>query len=63
MTSSQKRVASVCLVVIGVMVLFPPQASPSFFEGGQIVSESVRYGFIGNAGAIAYQRLALQGAA
>lgn len=42
------------------MVLFPPQASTSFFEEGKIVSESVQYGFIADAGAIAYQRLGLQ---
>ena len=42
------------------MILFPPQASTALFEEGQIVNESVRYGFIGDAGSIAYGRLALQ---
>ena len=63
MSSRRKRIIAVCLVIIGAMVLFPPQASTSFFEEGKIVSESVQYGFIGEAGAIAYQRLALQVAA
>jgi len=60
MTTRRKQVVAACLFVIGAMVLFPPQASTSFFEEGQLVSESVRYGFIGEAGAIAYRRLALQ---
>lgn len=60
MSSRRKRIAAVVLVVIGAMVLFPPQASTAFFEEGQIVSESVRYGFIGDAAQIAYRRLALQ---
>jgi hypothetical protein len=59
-STRRKRVVAVCLVVIGAMVLFPPQASTAFFEEGQVVSESVQYGFIGGAGAIAYRRLALQ---
>ena len=63
MSTRRKRIVAVCLVVIGAMVLFPPQASTSFFEEGKIVSESVQYGFIGEAGAIAYRRLALQIAA
>jgi len=63
MSTHQKRVVAVCLVVIGAMGAFPPQASTSFFEEGKLVSESVRYGFIGDAGAIAYRRLALQVAA
>jgi hypothetical protein len=42
------------------MVVFPPQSSTALFEEGQIVNESVRYGFIGDAGPIAYGRLALQ---
>lgn len=45
------------------MILFPPQASTTFFEEGQIVSESVQYRFIADAGTIAYRRLALQVAA
>jgi len=63
MSPRQKRIVAFCLVVIGAMVLFPPQASTSFFEEGKIVSESVQYGFIGEAGSIAYRRLALQIAA
>ena len=60
MSTRQKQTVAVCLIVIGAMVLFPPQASTSFFEEGKIVSESLRYGFIGDAGAIAYRRLGLQ---
>lgn len=60
MTARQKRIAAVCLALIGAMVLFPPQASPQFFEGGQLVSESIHYGFIAGAESIAYQRLGLQ---
>ncbi len=63
MSTRQKRVVAVCLVVIGAMVLFPPQSSTAFFKEGQVVSESVQYGFIGDAGAIAYRRLGLQVAA
>jgi hypothetical protein len=59
-STRQKRIIAFCLVVIGAMVLYPPQASTSFFEEGKIVSESVQYGFIADAGAIAYQRLGLQ---
>ena len=57
MSTRQKQTVAVCLIVIGAMVLFPPQAST---EEGKIVSESLRYGFIGDAGAIAYRRLGLQ---
>lgn len=60
MSPRRKRIAAVVLVIIGAMVLFPPQASTAFFEDGQIVSESVRYGFIGDAAQIVYKRLALQ---
>jgi len=60
MTARQKRVAAVCLALIGAMVLVPPQASPQFFEGGQLVSTSVHYGFITGAESIAYRRLGLQ---
>lgn len=60
MSTRQKRIVAVCLVVIGAMGLFPPQSSTALFEEGKIVSESVQYGFIWGAGAIAYRRLALQ---
>lgn len=60
MTLRQKRAAAVCLIIIGAMVLFPPQSSPQFFEGGQLVSTSVQYGFIAEADQIAYRRLGLQ---
>ena len=63
MSTRQKRIAAVCLVVIDAMVLFPPQSSVALFEDGSLVSESVQYGFIGNASEIAYDRLGLQVAA
>ena len=63
MSARQKRIAAVCLVVIGAMVLFSPQSSVAFFEDGAPVSESIQYGFISDAEQIAYGRLALQAAA
>ena len=63
MSTRQKRIAAVCLVVIGAMVLFPPQSSVALFEDGSLVSESVQYGFISDASEIAYGRLGLQVAA
>ena len=63
MSTRQKRIAAVCLVVIGAMVLFPPQSGVALFEDGSLVSESMQYGFIGDANEIAYDRLGLQVAA
>ena len=63
MSTRQKRIAAVCLVVIGAMVLFSPQSSVAFFEDGAPVSESIQYGFISDASEIAYGRLGLQVAA
>ena len=63
MSTRQKRIGAVCLVVIGAMVLFPPQSSVALFEDGSLVSESVQYGFISDANEIAYGRLGLQVAA
>ena len=63
MSARQKRIAAVCLVVIGAMVPFSPQSSVAFFEDGAPVSESIQYEFISDASEIAYGRLGLQVAA
>jgi len=63
MSSHQKRVVALGLLAIGVMVLFPPQASPALFEDGQLLTTSIEYGFITEAEQIAYRRLGLQVAA
>jgi hypothetical protein len=63
MSSRQKRVAALCLLVLGVMVLFPPQTNPALFEDGQLLTTSIQYGFIAEAEQIAYRRLGLQAAA
>ena len=63
MSTRQKRIAAVCLVVIGAMVLFSPQSSVAFFGDGTPVSESTQYGFISDATEIACDRPGLHVAA